>query len=129
MSIVNWLHHIFNPHCPHCKEDKQCMNCDLLRQLLAEERFEKNRLLAIIAPSPSTDIGRTEPAPAIPIKQPNFVPWRIRQQMLEADDRRKAQIVADKEKEIKETSLKIESIEDIEKELGIDNASNERKAV
>jgi hypothetical protein len=43
-----------------------------------------------------------------PIK-PQFTPWRVRQQYLEAEDRQKAKLMRDKVKEI----------EDLEKEVGL----------
>jgi hypothetical protein len=47
-----------------------------------------------------------------PIK-PAFTPWRVRQQMLEAEDRQKARLMKDKSAEISA----------LEKELGIPDAS------
>lgn len=90
-------------------EPVPCLVCEVLREQLANSERERRELLqrALAPPSP-------EPAPEkveehIPIT-PQFIPWRLRQQMLEAEDRKSAQLMKDKEKEISK----------LEKELGID---------
>jgi len=43
----------------------------------------------------------------IPIT-PQFIPWRVKQQMLEAEDRQKSKLMKDKEKEIAELEKELE---------------------
>ena len=70
-----------------------------------ERRELLNRLLERTQPEPPSVVRESEPQ-AI---KPAFVPWRVRQQMLENEDKKRAQLTRDKEKEIA----------DLERELGI----------
>lgn len=107
---MNWLHRLLNPHCPDCnlvkQEEKVCKNCDTLRSLLEIEKFEKKRLLDEI-------LRKDEPIIQQEVKfeeiKPKHVPWRVKQQTLEENDRIKAKILADRAK-----------IEKMEKELQLD---------
>lgn len=89
-------------------QDDPCETCDILREQLAKSDAERRelltRLLAPTVPEPSP----TKEEEYQPIK-PQFMPWRVRQQMLEAEDRKKAQVLNDKAREINE----------LEKELGV----------
>jgi len=89
-------------------EHTPCPTCEVLREQLTNSERERRELLTrLIAPP--------EPPPIIPSNDepvpitPQFTPWRVRQQMLEAEDRKKAQLMKDKAKEI----------EDLEKQLGV----------
>ncbi len=70
-----------------------CASCERLHLLLEQERVEKGKLLSVI-------ISKGEPAPATtsvtkePIK-PSFIPWHVRKQQLEAQDRVQAKILRD----------------------------------
>lgn len=85
-----------------------CNTCEVLRAQLDESNRERrellNRLLEKDKPEPlTTPIEEFKPIG----KQ--FVPWRVRQQMLEEEDRKKAQLMRDKAAEIA----------NLEKELGV----------
>jgi hypothetical protein len=94
-----------------------CETCEVLRAQLDESNRERKELLhrlldrEKIEPS-SIGVVREEENKAI---TPAFVPWRVKQQMLEAEDRKSLQLRQDKMKEI----------ENLEKELGVSSA-NER---
>ena len=85
-----------------------CNTCEVLRSQLAESNKERRELLnRLLEPS------KPEPPPAVveefkPI-QPAFVPWRVRQQMLEAEDSQKARLMREKAQEIQK----------LEKEMGV----------
>jgi hypothetical protein len=85
-----------------------CPTCEVLREQLAHSEVERRELLhrLMAPPEPPPVVTPEEEPKAI---QPQFVPWRVRQQMLEAEDRKSAQLMKDKTKEI----------EQLEKELGI----------
>jgi hypothetical protein len=98
-------------------DPRRCEACEILREQLTKSERERSELLHRLL-----DKDKSEPPPATqeeykPIT-PQFTPWRVKQQMLEAEDRKKAQLMRDKAKEI----------EELEKELGVD-ASQERKTV
>lgn len=88
--------------------DLPCETCELLREQLAKSDAERRELLTRL-------LDRDKPEPS-PIEEkeykpitPQFIPWRVRQQMLEAEDKKKAQLLKDRANEISE----------LEKELGV----------
>lgn len=92
-------------------EAEVCPVCEVLReQLVNSERERRELLQRALVPSPEPLVP-TEKEVFQPIR-PQFVPWRVRQQILEAEDRKKAQILKDKETELKD-------IEKLEKELEV----------
>jgi hypothetical protein len=88
--------------------DLPCQTCEVLRLQLDESNRERRELLARLL-----EKDTPEPVVADQVEPkaitPQFVPWRVRQQMLEAEDRHKATLLKNKQKEINE----------LEKELGI----------
>lgn len=92
-----------------------CETCDILRIQLAESNAERkdllHRLLEKDKPEPSPIVKEEEPRSI----QPQFVPWRVRQQMLETEDRQRAKLTREKAQEIQE----------LEKELGISPTEKE----
>lgn len=88
--------------------DISCSTCEVLKEQLSIERQFNQVLLARVL-----DGNKPESPPAVleeykPIK-PQFVPWRMRQQMLEAEDRKAAELMKKRANEISE----------LEKELGV----------
>jgi len=88
--------------------DAPCETCEILRMQLAESNAERKDLLhRLLEPK------QVEP-PSIPNEEhvpitPQFTPWRVKQQMLEAEDRAKAKLMRDRSAEI----------DKLEKEVGI----------
>jgi len=89
--------------------DAPCETCEILREQLHKSDAERRDLLIrLLEPK------QTEP-PSIPSEielkpiTPQFTPWRVKQQMLEEEDRVKAKLMRDRTKEIA----------DLEKEVGI----------
>ena len=92
-------------------DPRTCETCEILREQLDKSEAERSELLTRLL-----DKDKIEPPPTTveemkPIT-PQFTPWRVKQQMLEAEDRKKAQLMRDKAKEI----------EELEKELGVGDA-------
>lgn len=95
-----------------------CETCEVLRAQLTHSEQERRDLLVRL-------LDRAEPpsSPSIikeeyqPIK-PQFTPWRVRQQMLEAEDRKQAQLMREKQKEMTSTPITA-SVNELEKELGV----------
>lgn len=113
-----WLHHLLNPHCPECREEREdtriCQSCETLKSQLEIANLEKQKLLDRLLEKPQPEIPR-EP---VQVTRPVHVPWNVRRQMLEAEDRRKAQLMKQAPQPI--------STEDLEKELDV--ASEAREA-
>jgi hypothetical protein len=90
-------------------EELPCNTCEVLRAQLDESNRERRELLnRLLEPS------KSEPLP--PVKeeelrsiQPAFIPWRVKQQILEQEDRKSAELMKQKVKEIAE----------LEHELGV----------
>ncbi len=116
--MFHWLHHLFSPHCPDCKEERQesaqCRTCEVLVTQLERSNHERGKLLEQIErmsnPVPTEPEAPSElPEPI----QPRVVPWTIRRNLLEAEARKAA--------ELKRVAMKDSSdIEKLEKEVGID---------
>ena|SRR5215831_5561475 len=90
MGLINWWHHITDPHCFECKK---CDNCEVLKRILAEERINNKKLVdAILSfnalPKEVREETKEEPQP---IK--GKVTWRMRREMLENEDKAKAESI------------------------------------
>lgn len=88
-------------------EELPCNTCEVLRAQLDESNRERrellNRLLEPSKPEPPQTIEEMKPI------QPQHIPWRVRQQMLESEDRKAAELLKKRANEIGE----------LEKELGV----------
>lgn len=108
-----------------------CQSCEHLKMLLETERLERDKLIDKLT---ATEV-KTETRPAIDYKalQSRNVPFAVKRQQLEQADKKRAEVLAEQaraEQRVKATEIKTESIEQLEKELGVvaeDNA--ELKAV
>lgn len=117
MGFINFFHHLINPHCELCmaerREALQCENCDTLRSLLESEKFEKKELLNHLLGTNRVETSQVNMTVAEPII-PKNIPWRVRREMLESEDRAAAQIIRKKEEEARS-----QTTEELEKELGV----------
>lgn len=101
-------------------EDPPCASCELLRAQLEMCNEERKNLLERLLNPPKEEPAPTHKENLQPIN-PARLPWYVRQQMLEREDRKEAErIRKEKEKEIAETKPSTEqSIAEIEQELGV----------
>src|SRR5262245_16004687 len=103
-------------------EPMPCNTCEVLRFQLDESNRERRELLnRLLDRDKPESVVKTDEKELTPIT-PSFVPWRVRQQMLEQEDRKAAQLLAQKKKEMaeaKNTEVRNPSIEALEKELEI----------
>jgi hypothetical protein len=107
------FHKMLNPHCPHCVLERECPNCDLLRQMLETEKFEKTQLLnRILGPTAQQEQKQQIFIP----NEKQYPPFRIRKAQLEAKDRELFEKIMAERNAPKTT-------EELEKELGVTNAS------
>jgi len=90
-------------------DPRHCETCEILRELLAKSDTERKELLHRL-------LDKDKAEPLVPPSteelksiQPAFIPWRVKQQMLESEDRRPAELMKQKVKEIAE----------LEHELGV----------
>jgi len=84
-----------------------CLTCEVLRDQLDKSETERRQLLTRLLEKdkPEPLVVKEEEPVAI---QPQFIPWRVRQQMLEQEDRKRAQLMRDKQKEIEELEKELE---------------------
>jgi hypothetical protein len=85
----------------------RCEACEILRESLAKSESERKELLHRLLDKDKTEPPAAEQQEFKPINQ-NFVPWRVRQQMLEAEDRKKAQLMKEKATEIEKLEKELE---------------------
>lgn len=125
MNIINWFHHLLNPHCEHCKDiaedSKVCKSCETLTHQLEIANFEKKQLLQAVLdnqkPVPEqTNLAATRQPASIK----NNISWAVRKQMLEAEDRKAASLRNEANKNIVDKLATDNSeIEELERSLGV----------
>lgn len=122
-----WLHHLFNPHCLQCAEERAdkaiCQGCENLKMQLAVANDEKRQMLASIL----SFAKKEQPeATATPVDYEKFKPrmmtWNVRKQMLEAEDRAAAALLRKQQAENPQVEKVKQDIEELEKELGVEDA-------
>lgn len=102
-------------------EDPPCASCELLRAQLEACNSERKELLIRLLDKDKEVPVLTQKEDLQPI-QPHFIPWRVRQQMLEEKDREAAKVLREKEAEIRSTQTTEQTVEELEKELGVKDA-------
>jgi len=125
-SFFAWWHHLLNPHCQFCIDEAQdklvCQSCEILKNQLNISNIEKERLLRKLLDTPVevTSVRDEELKPILP----KMVPWNVRKQMLESEDREKAKLMRKAQKDSpNQSSSPNPSIEELEKELGVDESN------
>jgi hypothetical protein len=99
--MINWLRNLLNIE----KEKEPCATCEVLKESLALERARTSELLKIILPRSFpyiTSANEDKPESISPKQQ--FIPWRVKREMLEKEDRERA---------------RNKSIDELEKEINI----------
>lgn len=121
MSLAHWFHHLINPHCPLCQEQteekKVCTSCETLKLQLAISNDEKRQMLeSILSFSKPSVEHQSSPVDYDKVK-PKVMTWNVRRQMLEAEDRKAAQVLAEQKR--------MEAIDKLERETGIGEGMTE----
>jgi len=101
-------------------EPLPCQSCETLKLQLSIANHEKQELLNTIL-SFSKPPAREETTPAVEYEKvkPKMMTWTVRKQMLEAEDRRQAELLADQRRRNEEASKIKDDIDKLEKELDI----------
>jgi predicted DsbA family dithiol-disulfide isomerase len=110
--MSNWFHRFFNPHCPDCiaESTRICESCETLKTEIARISSENERLLNRLLNPPTIHEEKKELSEVL--KMPRNIPWNVRRQMLEAEDREKAKLMKE--------APKPQSTTELEKELGVE---------
>jgi hypothetical protein len=99
-------------------EPPSCKTCEVLRAQLESCNYERRELLTKLL---DKDIKKEEPIADTHDLQPilpQYTPWKVRQQILEKEDRAKARLLKEKELEVSQSHPEIA---DLEKELGVED--------
>jgi len=122
--MFNWLNELFtiiDNHKSAKRELQVCDTCEALKHQLSIVNEEKRQLLDRLLAKPEPEsTGNVEFKPILPHKRTEQA-WRVRQQMLEREDRAAARILRDKEPAT--------SVDDLEKELNIVETEREKNAI
>lgn len=90
--MFNWLRELLEIKAQYRErkiEYKACESCEILKTALERSNYEREKLLNVLLKrdDPIVEAPAAEPEPL----KPRHIPWRIRQQQLEADDRKQAE--------------------------------------
>jgi hypothetical protein len=108
--LIKFFHHFFNPHCDHCAHERACQTCEVLKEELANERANYKKLLDTLVEMNKPKVIEKEPEVQLPQEiAPKAISWRIRKEMLEAEDRARAAVLR-REKEEVDASEKREAV-------------------
>jgi len=123
--MFNWLKEYWDIKASYMERKREatiCESCETLKMQLAIANDEKRQLLnqILYKPEPEVKVDTSELKPVSTLSHTGS--WRVRQQMLEAEDREKAKIL---NREMKSPVATI-STADLEKELDI--VATEREA-
>jgi hypothetical protein len=122
---MKWFHKLLHPHCADCakqeeaklereRESRVCNTCEVLRLQNAQLIEERDRLLdRLLNPSVPTE-EKADTKEINPILPKRFIPFSVRRQILEAEDRHKAELLR--------KNAHNPTITKLEKELGIEDA-------
>jgi len=74
------------------KAPRVCESCETLKISVEQLRLDNERLLNRLLEKPETELKPTTIDNTTPIK-PRHTPWKVRQQLLEANDRHQAKLM------------------------------------
>lgn len=132
-----FIHKLLNPHCEHCaaerkerielerlarleereevKEQTHCLSCETLQRQLEIANHEKAQLLDRLLAKPTEPVVTGPPQAITP---PRNIPWRVRQQELEAADRERARVLKNAPKPVPiPEAVELPSTDDLEKDV------------
>ncbi len=96
-----------------------CQSCETLKQQLEFSNYEKTQLLNKLLKEPEAPPVTEAPQ----VTRPRMVPWNVRRQMLEREDREKAKLLRNAPK-----PDAVADVAALEKELDIASAEREAQA-
>lgn len=122
-SIIKFFHQLWNPHCPNCalelQESKFCNSCETMREQISQLNSQNLILLnRLVNPTPVTVVDKEEKVQP-PLKTSQFIPYAVRRQMLEEQDRNEARILRENESKLDTNSKEQKEIEELEKKVGL----------
>lgn len=115
MGLLDWYREF--------RDIRHCESCETLRQQLELANYEKQQMLSKL-------LNKESPAPIIEsqpieVSVPKMIPWNVRKQMLEREDREKARSL--RNAAAPDSEIEKKSIEELEKDLDIAAAEREKQ--
>lgn len=98
-------------------EEKVCASCETLKQQLEISNYEKGEILKKLLKEPEPVID----SPPIAVTRPRMIPWHVRKQLLETEDREKAKVLRNAPKPVETTT----DVAELEKELDVATETRE----
>lgn len=121
MFLLNWYSQWLELRAQY-KEPKLCESCETLKQQVEHLRQDNDRLLTrVLTPVVVTERPEVIPDNITPLRK-GHIPWNVRKQSLEAEDRQKAKLQRDSPKPVAADT----STEELEQEVL--NAEQERES-
>ena len=125
--MFNWLREFYTVRAEFLEHRRFCKSCETLQLALDRATREKEQLLQKILFDISRPEPKQEPPPVTVPLQQRRVPFSIKQQLLEAEDREKARVLAEfgKRQEEARTGIRTpisppdSSINELEQRLGL----------
>jgi hypothetical protein len=107
------------------QESSICQSCEALKLEIARLHDQNNKLVEGILHKPEAETVQQQPLSELGPKKGQKIPWAVRRQMLETEDRAQARIIAERKKqaeaEAKFDPAITQSITSLEEELGVVN--------
>jgi len=110
-KIVKFFHELFHPHCIECVQEEEhkqvCESCETLKMQLSLANQREKELLSLLV---QKNQPQSEPVTSnVELKpiMPRTVPWRVKREMLEEEDRNKARVLAQQKKLEDELNLEV----------------------
>lgn len=105
------------------QEEVVCASCETLKQQLEIANYEKKQLLNRLLTTPEKEPERTI-APELVAPRPKAIPWHVRKQMLETEDRQKAHALKNA---AQPDNAKVD-VEELERELKVAEKTRESES-
>ena len=125
--MFHWLHHLINPHCNECHldkaEEKVCQSCETLKIQLTIANREKDQMLQSIlslTKPADVEVHNASTQAELDRVKPKMMTWNVRKQMLEAEDRKLAAVMAEQNKKAEEEK-RASAISKLESEVGLED--------
>lgn len=111
--IVKFFHELSHPHCIECIQENEinsvCESCETLKMQLSLSNQREKELLSLLVEKNKPQAETITNDKDIKPISPRNIPWRVKQQMLEEQDRDKARVLAEQARIEKELNLEIEN--------------------
>jgi hypothetical protein len=117
-QFKEWIIHKLSFHCEDCLHANDCKNCEHYLHLLEQQRIQIDKLQEYIFELNKPNVKEVEIdlSEIKPIVNNKYVPWSVKRQQLEQEDRERARNLKI-QKEMAADSKK--TTEQLERELGI----------